>query len=250
MTPIPRSARLLWVIGLGCVLALSALRALSAPAAASASHAEEGPTWTQLTAAQQQALRPLQQRWADKSAQRKAKWLQVAERFPALPAQERQRVQARMTEWAAMTPAERGRARQRFQELRKLPAADRQALWEAYRALPDRQRGELARRAKPAPLAASAASSPSATPPAAAGKTARKPRALAVKPIAPTVVQTEPGATTRLVTKLADPPPSSGRPKVGNVTEPVNRATLLPWRGPQPASPASSASPAPAGPQP
>jgi hypothetical protein len=120
--------------------------------------------------AHQAALAPLKQHWAGIDAVRKAKWLVVAQRFPAMPQPERQRVQARMAEWAAMTPSERGRARQNFQELRKLPHEDRQALWEAYRALPDEQKRALAQRTRPVAKATEPAS-------AASGK-----RAVAVNP--------------------------------------------------------------------
>lgn len=191
---------------------------------------ESGPSWGSLTPATQSALAPLKQHWAGLDASRKSKWLVVAQRFPTLPPLERQRVQERMAEWASMTPVERGRARQNFQELRNLPHADRQALWEAYRALPDEQRQALAQGPKLPAKSSEAASAPP-------GKrtVAVNPAPIIVKPVSPTVVQAKPGATTTLVTKSPSPPAhhQPGLPKIAATDEFVNPTTLLPSRGPQ-----------------
>jgi len=200
-----------------------------APAAAATA---TGPAWSELTLAQQAALTPLKSHWSRIDANGKAKWIVVARRFPTMPAEERQRVQARMAEWAAMTPAERGRARQNFQELRNLPGEDRQALWEAYRALPPEQRQELAERTRPA-----APARPAVDP---APTTARRlvpvnPPPPTVKPVTPTVVQVKPGATTTLVSRPATPPLHNqpGLPKIAATPGFVHPQTLLPKRGPQ-----------------
>ena len=217
------------------ILAATGAAAQGGPPAAAGTvrttSAAGGPAWAELTLAQQSALSPLKGSWNGIDAARKAKWIVVAQRFPSMPAEERQRVQARMAEWAAMSPSERGRARQNFQELRKLPADDRQALWEAYRALPPEQRQELAQRARPV------ASAPRPADPA---PTARRivpvnPPPVAVKPVTPTVVQVKPGATTTLVSKPASPPLHNqpGLPKIVATPSFVDPATLLPKRGPQ-----------------
>lgn len=197
---------------------------------AAALRTERGPAWSELSLAHQSALAPLKQHWAGLDADRKAKWLVVAQRFPSLPQPERQRMQARMAEWAAMTPAERGRARRNFQEWRNLPHEDRQALWEAYRALPDEQKLELAQRAKPVVKVAEAASSVRGKRPVAVN-----PAPAIVKPVSPTVVQARPGATTNLVTKAPSPPShhQPGLPKITATDGFVNPTTLLPSRGPQ-----------------
>jgi hypothetical protein len=209
--------------------------------AATAANTESGPAWRDLPLAHQAALAPLKQHWAGIEATRKAKWLVVAQRFPALPQPERQRVQARMAEWAAMTPSERGRARQNFQELRKLPQEDRQALWEAYRALPDEQKRALAQRTRPVAKATEPAS-------AASGKraVAVNPASVVTKPVTPTVVQARPGATTNLVTKAPSPPShhQPGMPKITATEGFVNPSTLLPSRGPQGAATHAAAPPA------
>lgn len=194
-----------------------------------------GPAWHELQAAQQQALAPLRQHWSGIDANRKSKWLAVAQRFPSMPQAERDRVQARMAQWAALTPAERGTARQSFQELRNLPAEDRQALWDAYNALPAEQKQALAQRAKPAPA-------PRASEPVAAASASTPKRNVAqtspnvtTKPVTPTVLQAKPGATTTLVTKAPAPPPhhQPGLPKIAATKPFVNPSTLLPHRGPQ-----------------
>lgn len=199
-----------------------------------------GTAWSSLSTSQRQVLAPLERDWTSLEAPRKAKWIEVANRFPSMPQAERQRVQQRMAEWARMTPAERGRARLNFQEAKQLSPEERQQRWEAYRALPDERRKALAERGKPeaettrkappspAPLAA-AQPKTSATPPRAAAS------GPLVRPVAPTIVQAKPGATTTLMTRPPSPPAHQhpGQPKIAAKPEQVNRNTLLPQRGPQ-----------------
>lgn len=204
---------------------------------------EAPPRWAALGAAQQQALAPLQQHWAGIDADRKQKWLQVADRFARLSAPERERLHERMADWARMSPEQRARARLQFQETRRLPAEERQARWEAYQALSEDERRALAARREPAERPAAPAAGtgskrnivqPVATPPR--------------KVVSPTLVQARPGATTSPVTQRAAPPAhhQAGLPKVAATPGFVDRATLLPKRGPQGAAvesrPAPSAS--------
>jgi hypothetical protein len=194
-----------------------------------------GPAWNELKPAQQAALAPLKDHWAGIDANRKTKWLEVARRFGTMTPAERQRTQARMADWAALTPVERGRARQNFQELRSLQPDDRQAMWEAYKALPPEKKRELAQRARPA------AAAPRAPDPSASGSAGKRVAPLGqaqvtVRPVAPTVLQTKPGASTTLVTKSAPTPPAHhqpGLPKIAATEGFVNPSTLLPSRGPQ-----------------
>lgn len=239
----------------------------TAPAASPARGPEQGPAWSALTPAQQTALAPLRQDWPTIDAGRKQKWLEVVQRFSALTPAERERVQERMAAWARMTPAERGRARLQFQESRTIPAQERQALWEAYQALPSEERRALAAHA--------AASSPSARAPATrqdnrppVGPVAKQnvvqpPSARSPsRPVAPTVVQAKPGASTTLVSRTSAPPAHNqvGLPKIAATRDFVDPATLLPMRGPQAAAfvapaaagaaPASAPAPAPAASEP
>lgn len=241
---------------LACLTALlvvtGAGAANSAGSAASATHATEaGPTWASLTPAQQQALAPMQREWSSLGPWRKEKWLEVAARFPKMPLAERVRVQERMTEWARMTPAERTRARIQFQEVRRLPADERQAKWQAYQALPDAERKNLAQRAKPAAKTASGADGRHAA--SGAARRAAPPAATS-HPVTPIVVQAMPGATTTTMSLHRAPAPSrvAGQPHIQATAKDVDPVTLMPRRRiAVPARPASTpSSKAPAAPDP
>ncbi len=220
-------------LGFGVALLTAALVGMAEPVPV-----DQPPTWLSLSRSQQTVLAPLQRDWSSIDAPRKQKWLEVARRFPTLPEAERARIQERMAEWARMTPAERGRARLQFQESRLLSAEDRQASWEAYRALPDDERKALVQRAKKPPA------KPAASPEAQMADTSPKrnvvspTRQAPAKSVAPTIVQAKPGASTSLLTAKT-PPPShqqSGLPKIAATKGFVDPDTLLPQRGPQAAS--------------
>lgn len=205
-----------------------------------------GPAWPALSAQQRSVLAPLQRDWHTIDAARKAKWLEVAARFPSMPAEERQRVQERMADWARMTPAERGRARLTFQESKQFTREQKQERWEAYQALPDEQRRALAERAKPAVDARKATSAASPLDAAVPKQSPQANRGAAsaplVKPVAPTIVQAKPGATTTLMTRRAEPPAHQkpGQPKIAAKPDQVNSQTLLPQLGPQATAAASA----------
>jgi Protein of unknown function (DUF3106) len=218
-------------------LALASLLAWSAALPAVASSAE----WAALTPAQRQALAPLERDWPQIDSQRKAKWLEVAARFPSMPAEERGRLQERMTQWSRMTPAERSRARLQFQETRQLQPSDKQAQWQAYQALSDEQRQSLAQRAKPAvskprTKADADTSKRNLVQPTAAPQT---------RAANPTSQQAKPGATTLPMNAKAALPPAhhqAGLPKIAATPGFVDPATLLPKRGPQGAAARTAAS--------
>ncbi len=220
--------------------------------AAALAGTELGTPWASLSPAQQQALAPLQRDWAGMDANRKQKWMAVATRFPSLPPTEQLRVQQRMTEWTRLSPRERDKARLGFTETRKVTPEERQAKWQAYQALPEAERQSLAAKSqptgKPAPplTAKPSATSPNQTNAAAAGAAPKRnlvqaPAAGQVKPVAPLVVQANPGATTSNIS--ARPPRPShnqaGLPKVAATPGYVDAATLLPKRGAQGAAAAS-----------
>jgi hypothetical protein len=200
-----------------------------------ASKASQGQLpWASLTVQQRRELQQLQKVWPSLSADRQQKWLEVAARMPLMSNEERGRVRERMFEWAQMSPAQRGQARLQFQEVRQWPADDRQARWEAYLALTDDERTALAGQA-----------SRSAQPPVSGSATQKKntvyasaPGLNVKKPVAPTVVQIKPGATTQLVSKVHAPPShhQPGMPKIVATSTFVDPQTLLPKRGPQAAA--------------
>jgi len=233
------------------VLAAQAAAQAPHPAGATASHAapvrEEGVRWHALTPSQREALAPLERDWPGIDAPRKQKWIALAARFNTLSPEERARINARMVEWANLTPAERGQARLRFEEARQLPVPDRSERWRAYQALPPEQRQQLAARA------ATAASAPrdGASKPVKGGRDSKEAKFNVVpnpalsqppRPVAPTLVQAAPGATTTVITRHPAPPAhqQSGMPKIATTSEFVNRSTLLPKRGPQAAAIASA----------
>ena len=207
--------------------------------------------WSALSSHQRTALAPLEREWPGIDAPRKAKWLEVAARFPSMPAADQHRVQERMAEWARMSPAERGRARLSFQASKQFSPEQKQASWEAYKALPEVERRALASRSKPAVTSAITAATHTAVAVAApttasaatpvkssAGLTKPGASALAARPLTSTVVQAKPGATTTLMTTRTEPASAvaAGRPKI--VADPiqVNRSTLLPQNRPQAAA--------------
>jgi hypothetical protein len=214
----------------------AAIACLAALGLGAAGAAESGPTWNTLSASQQQALSPLRHDWSGLDAARKQQWLEVAARFPTLPQAERERIQARMTEWAQMSPSERGRARLQFQSARQWSPQERQARWQAYQALPDADRRALLQRAQ----------QHRAAPDARAGATVSGKRNIvttapptpAPRAVAPSLVQVGPGATTTLVSTPPDPPAHQqpGMPKIVATEGFVNPETLLPRRGAQAAA--------------
>jgi hypothetical protein len=205
-----------------------------------------GPTWSSLSAAQRTQLAPLEHDWAGIDPQRKQKWLEIAARMPNMPADERQRMQARMHEWAKLSPQERGEARLRYQETRQITPEERQQRWEAYQALSPEERQHLAERARPPSTPSARTSSPAGGGAAAKSNIVPNP-AEAAKPAAvgPTFVQGKPGATTTLITRRPAPPAhqQTGLPKIAATPDFVDRTTLLPQKGPQGAATRSAQSP-------
>ena len=164
--------------------------------------AEAGPTWKELTPAQQASLKPLQANWGGIGEAQKRKWLAVSKNYPALPAPEQAKLHSRMTEWASLSQQQRAQARLNFAETKKLSPGDTSANlqnWQAYQALSPEDKQKLAAKASPAPVGA----------------------AIAVKPVAPQKLATVPAARTD--TKLAN---SGAMGTQGNSV--VDRNTLLP----------------------
>jgi hypothetical protein len=237
-----------WRLGLACLVGVIALVIGSAACAAkpgaaarpgAQAAAEEGVRWQDLKPSQQLALKPLKREWSSLDTTRKRKWLRIASRYAKLSASEQARLQARMTEWSDLTPQQRGQARLNFREARELPREDRQARWEAYQALSPEQKQELADRA--------AASRPghrghrSNPRPERGNKqkhaqvdAAPKPRhGASRRPAAPTMVRADHGATTTPISSPPALPRDGGQPRIAATPELVNRATLLPKRGPR-----------------
>ena len=219
-----------------------------AGAAWAAGGAEAGPKWSELTPAQRTALRPLERDWASIASDRKEKWVEIAGRMPSMPVAERERVQARMTEWARLSPQQRGQARLGFQEAKELPPQDRQARWEAYQSLTPEQKKQLQSRAggdgRPAPRTLRRADV-SDTPQPKSNIVPNPAHAAPPKAVGPTVIQARPGLTTNLLSERPAPPPhqQTGLPKIAASPGFVDKSTLLPQRGPQGAATRTAPSP-------
>lgn len=209
--------------------------------------AEARPRWEDLSSSQRETLKPLERDWRNIDAERKQKWLVIADKFPNLSATERNRIQGRMAEWAKLSPEDRGVTRQQFQAAKRAAPQDRSTQWQAYQALPIDAKRQLAARASLLP--ASAPDRPRATPTQErSDKTASGQMksnivpnpafATPPQPVNSLALQAQPGATTTSIAKRATPPAhqQTGLPKIAASPGFVDKTTLLPKRGPQAAA--------------
>lgn len=205
--------------------------------------------WTSLSSGQKQVLSPLAAQWPRMDAMSQEKWLRLADRYPSLPPEAQHRVMARMHQWARLPDSERGQARLRYQQARQISPQELQQRWQAYQALSEQERHELARvglRKKNPVLLQDTQTGP----PEMAQLQGRQqrtddgegkhnfvpaPAATSPAAVAPALVKAGPGATTTLVNQQASPPlhQHTGLPKVNTTQGFVNPQTLLPLRGQQ-----------------
>jgi hypothetical protein len=149
-----------------CTLSLIAPSVLSQVPAAPASTPSiaaptvSKPSWRELSAQQQESLKPLASTWDQLGEMRKRKWLSIAQTYPQLAAPEQEKLHVRMEQWAALKPNEREQARLNFAETKKIPPAERAAIWETYQALSDEEKKELAGKARKKPAGAAVAVKP------------------------------------------------------------------------------------------
>jgi len=109
--------------------------------------------WQHLSAAQRQALRPLAQSWPRLTELQKKKWIALSANFHTLTAPAKERLHARMAEWAALTPKQRTQARFNYSQTQTLPNEDKAERWEIYQSLTAEQKKALAASAAKVPLA-------------------------------------------------------------------------------------------------
>ena len=213
---------------------------------------DDRPRWQELSAARREALKPLEREWQHIDSDRKQKWLVIADKFPALSAAEKVRIQGRMSEWAKLSPEERGVTRQQFQAAKRAAPQDRSTQWQAYQALPVDEKRQLAARATPP-----AASLVDRTKRAVATDRGEKAGSAQMKtnivpnpafaappmPVNSLALQAQPGATTTSIAKRPTPPAhqQTGLPKIAASPGFVDKSTLLPKRGPQGAATRSAA---------
>lgn len=192
--------------------------------------------WASLSASQKEALAPLSKEWDQLDGARKGKWLEIAARYPTLPAEHQQRLRERMVEWTRMSPSERQRARIGYQHANELRLPEQETKmrekWDAYQALPPEKRQRLVERAAEKASAAGRDAAPAPT--RAKAPIQRTPLTATT---GPTIVQALPGATTVLMTQRAEPPlpgarAAPGRPIRSPHDAKLDPDTLLPRRAP------------------
>ena len=101
-------------------------------------------TWEKLKPAQQQILAPLESDWDYMLPDSRKKWIQVANIYPKMTAQDQQRLQSRMTSWSNLSQKERRIARENYLSSLKFPAEKKAEAWTAYQKLTDEQKKKLA----------------------------------------------------------------------------------------------------------
>jgi hypothetical protein len=123
------------------------------------------PLWSELSAKEQAALKPLAANWDGLSIGQKRKWISVSKDFDRLPPAEQSKVHARMTDWTTLSPQQRASARQNFAQNKELTDGltpeQRKVQWQAYQQLSAEEKRKLAENAgRPAMLGAAPAAKP------------------------------------------------------------------------------------------
>ena len=118
----------------------------SAPHGKAAAIPEKKPdgTWEGLKPAQQQILAPLESDWDYMLPDSRKKWIQVANIYPKMSAQDQERLQSRMTSWSNLSQKDRRIARENYLTSLKFPAEKKAEAWYAYQKLSDEQKKKLA----------------------------------------------------------------------------------------------------------
>ena len=116
--------------------------------------------WSTLSAEQKMALAPLETTWGQLSAGHQRKWIALSTNHPQMTADEKDKLQARMVQWATLSPKDRQQARLNFAHTKKIPADGRAATWETYQSLSAEEKKALAQSAPPKPAGAAVAAKP------------------------------------------------------------------------------------------
>ena len=196
------------------------------------------PLWSELTAEQQQALKPLVPHWTIMNTGQKRKWLALSRNFASMSPDDQVTLHSRMIEWAALSNQQRAQARLNFAEVKRVPPDERKAKWELYQALSEEEKRKLAERAPAKPRGA----------------------AIPVRPVSsqklvPVPAVTPPGQHTPRIVLAPSPAPLSAAPATVLVVTPLERAPaagVVPVAAPVPVNagsppvPAEAQVPAPA----
>ena len=118
--------------------------------AQSATVATHYPEWDQLTPAQREALvAPLRERWNSNPGER-ARMVERAQRWKAMPRDQRERAGHGMQRWEHMTPEQRSEARALFHAMRGMDKDQRKAFMAQWRQKTPQQKTDWLK-AHPAP---------------------------------------------------------------------------------------------------
>lgn len=103
-------------------------------------------SWSDLPHQKQEILAPLAKEWHTLETWRRQKWLEIAERYPQMSAEEQQRIKGRMNAWVKLTPEERKAAREKYRTVQQATPEQKEALkkmWSEYESLPDEEKARL-----------------------------------------------------------------------------------------------------------
>ncbi len=101
-----------------------------------------------LSEGERRVLAPLAGEWDSIEASRRAKWLEIAKRYPTMKPEDQRKAQERMREWAGMTPEQRRIARDSYAHALSLPPEKRAELLQKYQSLPEEKKQQLAAESK------------------------------------------------------------------------------------------------------
>ena len=105
------------------------------------------PLWIELSPQQKLALSSLSPEWDKMNETRKKKWLEIANKYPAMKPDEQARVQQRIREWVKLSPEQRMQARENFARTTQINPEQKSAQWQQYQQLSEDQKKQLANEA-------------------------------------------------------------------------------------------------------
>lgn len=104
--------------------------------------------WGTLSLAQRNVLLPLKANWGALDSRRRQKWAGIADRYCAMSADARLRVQSRMRAWVKLKPEQRIAARENYVRNRNIGSNTKSVQWQKYQHLPAAQREQLGAHAR------------------------------------------------------------------------------------------------------
>ncbi|MBD9665749.1 uncharacterized protein DUF3106 [Variovorax beijingensis] len=211
----------------------------ASPSSASKTAPATKPYWSELTAEQQQALRPLASHWHALNPGHKRKWLALSRNYANMSADDQSTLHSRMIEWAALSNQQRAQARLNFAEVKRVPADERKAKWEQYQALSEDEKRRLAARAPAKPRGAAIPVRPVpaqklVTVPAVTPAGQHTPRIMLAPPASPAaapsaaIMVASPPERVPPVVSTPSPSGASGAPAATSALQPIPAEAQVP----------------------